>query len=219
MASPIAGSSRKSNVLRARMVTWLPSRAKACASSTATTDEPTTASRGGIRSLASASVEVQYGVSVETRHRRDGGARAGRHQAAVERHQSLAALAQRHRQRLPVPEARLAVHDRDGGVAGQHALVLGVAQFVHPVLLLREQRGRAPRRRVGRQADVERALSSQVRDVGGSDQDFGRHAPDVDAGPADDAALDQRDRAPSSAAFSAAAIAPPPLPMTAMCSA
>ena len=53
------GSSRKSSVLRARIVTWLPSRAKACANSTATTDEPITASREGMASLASASVEVQ----------------------------------------------------------------------------------------------------------------------------------------------------------------
>src|SRR2546427_1429450 len=38
-ASPMAGSSRKNKVLRARTVTLLPSRAKACASSSATTDE------------------------------------------------------------------------------------------------------------------------------------------------------------------------------------
>ena len=58
-ASPMAGSSRKNSVLRAGIVTRLPSRAKACANSTATTDEPMTAGRGGIVSLASASVEVQ----------------------------------------------------------------------------------------------------------------------------------------------------------------
>lgn len=62
-ASPIAGSSRKNSVLRARIVTFAPSRANACASSSATTDEPITARRLGIVSLTSASVEVQYGVS------------------------------------------------------------------------------------------------------------------------------------------------------------
>jgi hypothetical protein len=36
-----------------------PSRAKACASSSATTDEPITASRSGMVSLTRASVEVQ----------------------------------------------------------------------------------------------------------------------------------------------------------------
>jgi hypothetical protein len=46
-------------VLRARIVTLLPSRAKACASSSATTDEPITARRSGMVSLTSASVEVQ----------------------------------------------------------------------------------------------------------------------------------------------------------------
>ncbi len=50
---------RKNKVLRARIVTWLPSRAKACASSNATTDEPITARRAGMVSLTSASVEVQ----------------------------------------------------------------------------------------------------------------------------------------------------------------
>jgi len=59
----MAGSSRKNKVLRASTVTWLPSRAKACASSSATTDEPMTASRGGMVSLARASVDVQKGVS------------------------------------------------------------------------------------------------------------------------------------------------------------
>jgi hypothetical protein len=58
-ASPMAGSSRKNSVLRARIVTWLPSRAKACASSSATTDEPITARRSGRVSLTRASVEVQ----------------------------------------------------------------------------------------------------------------------------------------------------------------
>jgi hypothetical protein len=55
----MAGSSRKNSVLRARIVTWLPSRAKACASSSATTDEPITARRSGMVSLTRASVEVQ----------------------------------------------------------------------------------------------------------------------------------------------------------------
>ncbi len=41
------------------MVTCEPSRANACASSTATTDEPMTAKRSGMVSLANASVEVQ----------------------------------------------------------------------------------------------------------------------------------------------------------------
>jgi hypothetical protein len=59
----MAGSSRKNRVLRARIVTLLPSRANACASSSATTDEPITARRSGMVSLTSASVEVQYGVS------------------------------------------------------------------------------------------------------------------------------------------------------------
>jgi hypothetical protein len=54
-------------------------------------------------------------------------------------------------------------------------------------------------------------------DVGGADHDLGRHTADIDAGAADGAALDQRDRAPCSTAFSAAAIAAPPLPMTAIC--
>jgi hypothetical protein len=58
-ASPMAGSSRKNSVLRARIVTLLPSRAKACASSSATTDEPITARRSGMVSLTRASVEVQ----------------------------------------------------------------------------------------------------------------------------------------------------------------
>jgi pyruvate/2-oxoglutarate dehydrogenase complex dihydrolipoamide dehydrogenase (E3) component len=57
----MAGSSRKNSVLRARIVNRLPSRAKACASSSATTKEPITARRAGIVSLSSASVEVQYG--------------------------------------------------------------------------------------------------------------------------------------------------------------
>jgi len=55
----MAGSSRKKSELRARIVTRLPSWAKAWASSTATTDEPITARRSGIASLTSASVVVQ----------------------------------------------------------------------------------------------------------------------------------------------------------------
>ena len=51
--------SNGARVLRARIVTWLPSRAKACANSTATTEEPITASRSGSELLSSASVEVQ----------------------------------------------------------------------------------------------------------------------------------------------------------------
>ncbi len=49
-----------------------------------------------------------------------------------------------------------------------------------------------------------------------TDHDLGRHTTDIDAGAADGAALDQRDTCARSTAFSAAAIAGPPLPMTAM---
>ena len=93
---------------------------------------------------------------------------------------------------MGIREARRAVHDRDGRCALQDALVLTVAQFVHPRLLLREQPVAQDDRLGSGDASVERAASPQVRDVRGADQDLGRHAADVDAGAADRAAFDER---------------------------
>src|SRR3546814_1064435 len=67
-ASPMAGSSLANKVRRAGTVTSLPKRANACASSSATTEAPITASRLGMASLTRASVDVQYGVPRSEEH-------------------------------------------------------------------------------------------------------------------------------------------------------
>src|SRR3970282_1378710 len=95
---------------------------------------------------------------------------------------------------VAVLETRLAVHDRDGRYPGENHLVLGVAEFLHTALLLREQPGPIDDGRRGGQSRVEWALAPQVGDMSRAYQDLGRHTADVDAGPPDDAAFDQRDR-------------------------
>jgi hypothetical protein len=92
-----------------------------------------------------------------------------------------------------VLEAGVAAQHGDGGSAGQDAFVLGVAQFVDALLLLRQQALAQDRRRSGGNAVIERTLAPQVGDVRGADHDLGRYAADIDAGTAEGAALDQRD--------------------------
>jgi hypothetical protein len=130
---------------------------------------------------------------------------------------ALATLVQTDDQALVVLETRFTVQNGDGWIAVQDAFVFGVPQFIDTGLLLGQQFAAVNRRHSCRNTAVERAFPAQMGDVGSADHDLGRHTADIDAGAADGAALDQRDRAPCSTAFSAAAIAAPPLPMTATC--
>ena len=139
-ASPMAGSSGRTSVLRARIVTWLPSRAKACASSSATTDEPITARRSGIVSLT----RPRSKSSRVTLSGPESAARPGWHPVATrqrsnEHHDALATLVQTDDEALVVLETRFTVQNGNGRIAVQDAFVFGVAQFIDTGLLLGQQ--------------------------------------------------------------------------------
>ncbi len=105
-------------------------------------------------------------------------------------------LDQFHTERVAVLEAGGATQHGDGWGAFQNAFVLGVAQFVDTTLLLGEQPFAQDKRRRGGQSAIKRTFAAQMGHVRGANHDLGGHAADVDAGAADDAALDQGDAGP-----------------------
>ncbi len=100
---------------------------------------------------------------------------------------------QGHGQRSVVLEPGGAVQGGDGGLTLDDAFIFGVAQLVHPRLLLGEQFVAQDGGGGGWDARVERAAAAQLGDVRGADHDLGRHTADVDASAADHPAFDQRD--------------------------
>ena len=131
----------------------------------------------------------------------------------------LAALVQLDHQAMGIDKPGLAVQDRDGRVVAQNPLVLGVTQFLDTSLLLLEQLGPIHHRRRGAQACIEGTFRTQVGNMGRANHDLRRHTACIDTGTADGAAFDQVIRAPRWGAYRAAAMAAPPLPITAMCGA
>ncbi len=82
----------------------------------------------------------------------------------------------------------------DGWIAVQDAFVFGVPQFIDTGLLLGQQFAAVNRRHSCRNTAVERTFPAQMGNMGSADHDLGRHTADIDAGAADGAAFDQRDR-------------------------
>ena len=95
-------------------MTWLPSRAKACASSSATTDEPITARRSGTVSLTSASVDVQYGDSFRPGIGGTAGLAPVATRQRVEHHDALTTLVQTDDNALVVLETSFTMQNGDG---------------------------------------------------------------------------------------------------------
>jgi hypothetical protein len=218
-ASPIPGSSRKNSVWRASTVTLLPSRAKACASSSATADEPITARRGGMTALANASVEVQYDVSlspgiggidgcapVAIRQRSNASSRSPpswsrttRCQLSLKHASPRSTVTAGVLSRMPSYFACRSSSTRERCCASRRApLMTGVLAAIPP------SKGLSRRRCA--------TCAARIMIFDGTQPTLTQVPPIVPRSMS-------VTRAPRSAAFSAAAIAAPPLPMTATCNA
>lgn len=147
------------------------------------------------------------------------GTRAGGDQAAVERDHALGTVAELYLQGVPVTEAGFAAQHGNGRGAVQNPLVLGLAQFIDARLLLRQQTLAQDRRRGGGNTAIERTFRRRCAMCAARIMILDGTQPTLTQVPPRVPRSISVTRAPCSTAFKAAAMAAPPLPITATWSA